>query len=207
MEARQESQKASSGGTPSIGWEVYSIEGLPLGRIDAVREGCMHVDAPMQRDYWLRVADAVSTEQQAVTLAYPKDALDQHKLDAPAAADDAIAGIDVEQVLLDEEEQRAQRERMERELAEQRLHLASRGGTVGEPVEQELARMEEMAHRDAAGRRYMPYVLAAAAFSAVVLTVGLTRGRRRVHHATPISSGTSPASPSGGAACPGDTSR
>lgn len=61
-----------------------------------------------------------------MTLAYPRDALAQHKHSEPAASPDDIAPARAEPVLLDEEEQRTQREHMERELAEQRRHLAER---------------------------------------------------------------------------------
>jgi len=201
--------------TPAIGWNVYSLEGLPVGRIDDLRGGYMHIDAPRRR-YWLRLIDIVSTEGDAVTLGYPAEALDQHKLDEPADVDTyAVRETATDQILLGEDEQRAQRELMERELAEQRARLREQsrgapGRTVGEPVERELARMEaedrgtqpppeapsEERPASAGIRRYVPYMLAAVALSLVLIGIGRLRRRRRMTHTTPMSSGTSPAAPS-----------
>jgi len=195
MTTHQEQQE-SAGAAPAVGWQVFSSEGLPIGRIDDLRGGRMHIDVRMRRDYWLSLADVVSTEQDAVTLAYPREALEQHKLGEPAAADgEALAGGDAAPVLLDEHERRLQRERMERALAEQRARLHTPppgmpGGTVGEPVEQELARMEAedraaapaappaaVEPRAAAARGFVPFAVAAATFTLVLIGVALLRGR------------------------------
>jgi hypothetical protein len=205
---------------PVVGWNVYSLEGLPLGRIDDLRGGYMHIDVPRRRDYWLSLIDIVSTEGNAVTLGYPAEALDQHKFEEPPETDIYAARERVaEQILLGEDEQRAQRELIERELAEQRARLREQprgapGGTVGEPVERELERMEgedraatqpaaeapSLASEERAAsagiRRYMPYVLGAVALSLVLMGIARRRRRRRMTQTTPASSITSPAAPS-----------
>ncbi|MBI5284975.1 MAG: hypothetical protein HY874_07760 [Chloroflexi bacterium] len=130
---------------PAAGGEVYSSEGLPVGKIARVSGRFMRIDAPMQPDYWLCVDDIVSLDDGAVTLAYPHPAVPQHKLHAPRSDQAPDPGVDP--ILLDEQEQLRQREMLERQLEEQHRRMAERraqaaGVAPGSAAEEERARME-----------------------------------------------------------------
>ena len=162
---------------PEAGCEVFSSEGLPVGKIDRVSGRFMRVNAPMQLDYWLCVDDIVTLEDGAVTLAYPHSAVPQHRLHAPRSERAPDPGVDP--ILLDEQEQLHQRELLERELEEQHRRMAERraqasGVSPASPAEEERA-------RSAGPARPLLYVFGAAA--SVVLLAVLIRRRRRARPA------------------------
>ena len=139
------------------GAEVYSSDGKRLGSVVELQPAHFKVDAPLQRDYWLSMAYVVSATADEVRLSFPASDAAVYKLSEPRADED-VEGAPVDgEVILSEEEQREQRQRMARELAEQRQQLphehergdaqgppSTPGGTVGEPVERELRRMERL---------------------------------------------------------------
>ncbi|MEO6398127.1 MAG: PRC-barrel domain-containing protein, partial [Tepidiformaceae bacterium] len=63
------------------GAEIYTMDGEKLGTVKAVRAECFQVDAPMQRDYWLRAdcVDGGSYGSDRVTVSFNKDHVDDFK--------------------------------------------------------------------------------------------------------------------------------
>jgi hypothetical protein len=131
------------------GCPVFTSDGEQLGDVKEVSGDYFKVDAPMARDYWLSCDRVSSSADDRVVLNLTKDELGGYKLEAPGPAmtthdgdremeretrRNHEPGYDPESrgepiiggtsdALISEEEQRQQRERMERELAEQRRHL------------------------------------------------------------------------------------
>jgi hypothetical protein len=185
MTAKHDIESRHAAPAPTIGCDVFTIEGLPAGKVAALSGRFMRVDAPMRRDYWLHVDDIVSIEGGAVTLAYPRDAIEEHKLSVPAASEaDLVFDVEADPVLLGEEEQVAQRARMERELEEQRRRLAGRAAsppqtTTWEPLEQPA---EPEPSKRPFLRRCVPCLVGAVALAAIIL---MMRRRRRRRHREP----------------------
>lgn len=134
------------------GCPVYTLDGKKLGEVSGVSLTSFKVAAPMQRDYWIELDYVQKAEGEAVTVGFDSRDVGAYKLDEPAGEE--AQGRASGELLLDEDEQRAQREQMARELAEQRRNLPhthpqgedappNTNGTIGEPVEAELERMEE----------------------------------------------------------------
>ncbi len=155
---------------PAVGYEVFSVDGMPVGTVSKLSGGFMRVDTPLRPDFWLRLDDAMNVEGRAVTLAYPREALQQHKHSAPAVSSADFAPTGADPVLLDEEEQVAQRELMERELAEQRRRLAERAAGTGEERGRAAPRVARICVRCVAGM---------AAITTVLLAARMWRRRRR----------------------------
>ena len=159
---------------PAVGYEVFSADGLPVGMVSEIRDGFMRIDAQLRPDFWLRLDDATDVEGQAITLAYPGEALDRHKHSGPAPSEDDFMPTGTQPVLLDEEEREQQREHMERELEEQRWHREQRAFGM------ETEASEDEQH---AGARIAGIVTAAAAAIAGMAMVMFVRRmlRRRRH--------------------------
>ena len=164
---------------PAAGFEVFTVDGMPVGTVSAIDDGFMRINAPLRPDFWLRTDDAASVEGRAITLAYPREALEQHKHPGPAPSSEDIMPAGVDPVLLDEEEQLAQRELMERELEEQRRHLAERAP--------EAPAREEWQEEQRAGAKIAGIAVAAVAAMAGIVTIlcaaRMLRRRRRHHEA------------------------
>jgi hypothetical protein len=131
---------------------VYSADGEQLGTLGEVRGEYVKVNAPMRPDYWLKADFILGAEGGRVNVAFNRGDLEAYKVDEPASADDPMVEQKTD-ALLSEEQQVEQRMRMEAELAEQREHLPHMHpggekappdtfGTLGEPVESELERLE-----------------------------------------------------------------
>jgi len=138
------------------GTPVYSADGRELGHIADVEGSYFKVSAPLARDYWLSCDYVGALDADCVTLSITHAELDEHKLGEPGIEpeDDPFRRVGPEAVL-SEREQLETRARMERELAEQRQRLPhahpegedappDTGGTIGEPVESELPRLERV---------------------------------------------------------------
>jgi hypothetical protein len=69
-----------------IGCPVYTRDGERLGDVKEVRAGALKIDAAMQPDYWLSTGHIDAVLPDRLTLAFPKDALDDYKLDSPDKA-------------------------------------------------------------------------------------------------------------------------
>jgi len=117
----------------AIGFDVFTADGFPVGRVGEIAGAFMRIDAHLRPDFWLRLDDATNVEGRSVTLAYPKDALPQHMHSSAAPHADEFTPAGAEPVLLDEEEQRNQRAAMERELEEQRLRMSGHAPEPSQP--------------------------------------------------------------------------
>ena len=108
--------------TPVAGQEIVDAAGEGIGLVREVQGGYFKVDSAMARDYWLSCAYIESGER--LRLALINGELDQHKLDEPGMEPvvDSDSGARTDAILTSDEAL-AQRERMERELEEQRRRL------------------------------------------------------------------------------------
>ena len=131
------------------GAAIKTADGKKLGRVRQIEGAHFKVDAALQRDYWLSMAYVQSVAVDEVVMSFEASDSKAYRLTAPAPEEDIVAAPIKGEVILSEEEQRETRESMARQLAEQRKHLAETSGaaavagTVGEPVEAEVERMEE----------------------------------------------------------------
>ena len=139
------------------GATVVCSDGQRLGVVKDTQGSYLEIDAPRQRDFWLAAELITLTTREAVTVRFDRDDLDDYKLESPGLEppEDPFREI-VEDRIVSPDEMIEQRFRMERELAEQRQRLphthpdgenappdtAGDMGTVGEPVESELPRLE-----------------------------------------------------------------
>lgn len=138
------------------GAAVLASDGKQLGEVREIEGPHFRVDAPLERDYWLSLAYVVSADAGRVVMSFPASEVGPYKVSASSMDEGLKAGPGGGEVILSETEQREQRERMARELAEQRRRLphdhaegresppVTAGGTVGEPVERELSRLERL---------------------------------------------------------------
>lgn len=102
---------------PMVDTPVYAADGEQFGYVKEVRGGYFKIDVPMAKDYWLSTAYIADCTMDKVMLSLPKAEVDDHRLTAPGAENQ-----NTDQVLSDTDAL-AQRERMERELEEQRARL------------------------------------------------------------------------------------
>ncbi len=148
----------------SLGASVVTADGERLGEICEISGTFAKIDRPLRRDIWISALH-LFVDEDVVRTGFPKSDLAVYQLDGPdtKTLDDTPAARST--VLLSDEEQLKQRVQMERDLAAQRQQLAHEhprgedsppdtGGTVGEPVELELARLERLglAAENPAGR-------------------------------------------------------
>ncbi len=134
---------------------VRTSDGAELGLVKEIAGDFIKVDAPLRADYWINAEYVLSGGAEGVELSFAKGDLGAYKRDKPGLVDDedplsSEAAVDL---VIDEDEQIEQRVRMERQLAEQRRDLPhthpdgkgappDTGGTIGEPVEAELDRLD-----------------------------------------------------------------
>lgn len=136
----------------TIGRDVLTADGRRLGTVKEISGSYLQVNAPRRADYWLSGEQVERISDDAVTLRFPYRELGEFRLPEPGLepSEDPLRHIAGKPVLT-EEEQLEQRRRMAMELASQRRrlpHWHARGmgsppetpGSVGEPVESELAR-------------------------------------------------------------------
>ena len=110
---------------PVVGYPVVDADGRDVGTVKEVRGGYFKVDAPMARDFWLSSAYVASVDA-GVRLSLSGDEVEEHHLDEPGLEPSADPdAADVQDAILSPEEALSQRERMERELEEQRRARAS----------------------------------------------------------------------------------
>lgn len=127
-----------------VGTGVRTSDGVELGLVKEISGDFIKVDAPLRADYWINADYVLGAGTEGVELAFAKGDLGAYKRDKPGLLDDedplsSEAAVDV---VIGEDEQIEQRIRMERQLVEQRLELPDTGGTIGEPVEAELERLD-----------------------------------------------------------------
>lgn len=153
---------------PAAGFDVFTADGMPVGTVSEIAGGFMRIDAQLRPDFWLRLDEATNVEGRSVTLAYPKEALPQHKHTGPAPTPDDYMPAGADPVLLDEEEQQHQRELMERELEEQRRLREQRASAEAEWHEEQES-----------GAKITGIVIAVVAMGGVLLGLLAWRRRRR----------------------------
>lgn len=154
-------EQTGEAGDMLIGYTAFSADGEPLGSVAEVRADSMRMDVAMKPDYWLETARIASIGEGRITMDFAYRELAQQMRARAAEGATPEGGRSAEgfeetedvpelpkNVILSEEEQMEQRIRMEAELAEQRKSLPDQGegmpgGTVGEPVEEELSRLEQ----------------------------------------------------------------
>jgi len=170
----------------TAGASVFTADGERLGTVKQVAGADFKVDAPLERDYWLGRDFVIASSPERVTLSFNRDDLRAYKQAGPSAtaAESDPTRDAVADTVSSEEEQLEQRERVARELADQRQHLphahpdgnahappSTFGGNVGLPVEEELAMMDGQSplQRIAAeARPYAGYIAVAVAIVALV---------------------------------------
>ena len=69
----------ASGGVPTVGAEVTTVDGDKLGKVKDVSGSCFKVDAPMRPDYWLGTDCIASSTGGVVRLNLTKDHLGEAK--------------------------------------------------------------------------------------------------------------------------------
>ncbi|MCC6381631.1 MAG: hypothetical protein IT304_03935 [Dehalococcoidia bacterium] len=105
----------------AVGAAVFSADGEQFGRVRETRGGYFKVDVPWATDYWLSTAYVARYEGNEVWLAIPRSEIDEHRLEEPGLEPSADPHrATTADAVISDEEALAQRERMERELAEQR---------------------------------------------------------------------------------------
>ncbi|MEX1023348.1 MAG: hypothetical protein WD058_09395 [Dehalococcoidia bacterium] len=129
---------------PALGADVATEDGKRLGSVGEVLGDYFRVDGDEGRQYWFGLALLSASDNGQVRTTFPESDLHTHAVPAPDRYQESQYN-DGEPLSAEEKEQR---EVMLRQLSEQRRELHSDGAampeeddTVGEPVEQELARM------------------------------------------------------------------
>ena len=132
------------------GCPVVTADGEQIGTLAEVAEDAVKVDVPLRPDFWINADYVVACDRGRIELSFIKSDLGAYRMKQPAPPDDPLVEQKTDHVVTEVEQQET-RLRMEQELAEQREelpHLHPRGeegppdtfGTLGEPVESELAR-------------------------------------------------------------------
>ena len=112
-------------GKVSAGQSVITEDGHELGKVAGIDGQCIKVGAALSRDYWLHADSIVSVDGNDVCVCFAKHDLNAYKLDKPTVSDDPVVGQ--EDHIIPVDEQLEQRQRMERELEEQRRRREQRG--------------------------------------------------------------------------------
>ncbi len=108
------------------GAAVITEDGKKLGEVADVEGRYIKVDVRFGRDYWLQ-ADYVTEESpESITFGFARKDLGAYRVDRPVMAADPL--VDQQDAVLSQQAQVEQRERMERELAEQAARGRRRAG-------------------------------------------------------------------------------
>ena len=113
--------------TLPVGGAIFDREGEQFAYVKEVRGGYFKLDLPMARDMWLSSGYVSRTEGNDVRLSITREEADEHKLSQPGLEMQEGASADR---LLDNDMALKQRERMERELAQQSAQLDRDAGRV-----------------------------------------------------------------------------
>ena len=100
---------------PIIETPVFTREGEQFGYVKEVQGGYFKIDVPLAKDYWLSTAYIAESTLDRVTLSLAKAEIEEHRLSAPG-----IEGQEHPEGVITDVDILTQRERMERELEEQR---------------------------------------------------------------------------------------
>lgn len=135
----------------SVGDKVCAADGEEIGKVAEVTNDAIKVDEPLHGAYWIAGDYVVRAADGSVDLSFVRKDIGVYRMNASRPRDaDPLVGQQSD-TIVGEDEQLDTRLRMERELAEQRralphTHISGSGnapdtfGTIGEPVESELAR-------------------------------------------------------------------
>ncbi|HEX6030674.1 MAG TPA: hypothetical protein VFY90_04525 [Tepidiformaceae bacterium] len=109
----------------SVGSLVLASDNEALGDVKSVESGLIEVQPPMGNEYWVSEHHVRSATDREVVLDFPKDQLSEFT--TKAAIVETPEGTkkfdEIRDAVLSDDEQSRQRERMERELAEQRRRI------------------------------------------------------------------------------------
>jgi hypothetical protein len=152
-------------GLPDVntGVEVFTADNQSLGTIAEVGDVSFKVSVPLAKDIWLGRDYIIESTPERVYMSFERADLNAYKLGQPGlTAEKDTTQESLVDAAVPPEQQEHQRLRMEQELAEQRRNLPHShpggqeylppetvGGTVGEPVEEELRRAGLDPMRDA----------------------------------------------------------
>jgi hypothetical protein len=114
---------AAATGDPAVGSELFTADGHSVGRVKELRDGGILVDVSFGKDYWLAGRDIADVDERGVVLSFNEAELEDYKREDPPPADVPEGVPFTTAALISDEEQMQMRERMERELAEQRQKL------------------------------------------------------------------------------------
>jgi len=131
------------------GADVLTADGAVLGTVKEVSDISFKVDARLAPDFWLGRDYVLESTAERVVMSFDRDHLEAYKLGSKGTPEDEASQRALVETPFSEEEQLDQRIRMERELAQQRQRLSHEhpegeaappdtGGTLGQPVEEEL---------------------------------------------------------------------
>jgi hypothetical protein len=112
-------------GTPGqvhVGAAVISRDGNNFANVKTVRGGYFELDVPRAHDFWLSSAYVATSADGHVTLNLSRDEVNEHRLNAAGIELPDTHG-EVGDRVIGDDEALAQRERMERELQEQRSRM------------------------------------------------------------------------------------
>ena len=114
----------------AAGCPVFTADNEALGYVKEVGAETFKIDVPMGKDYWLSINHVRSCNDKELVLDFNQSELESHKLEDASSIEKAHeAPIENEFVtqahgsIISDEEQMQTRERMEREMAEQRQKL------------------------------------------------------------------------------------
>jgi hypothetical protein len=150
----------------TAGAKVFTADAKSLGTVVEVGDVSFKVDAPRKPDFWLGRDYVIEATSERVSMSFDKSDLGAYKLgQAGMEPEKDTTQESLKDAAIPKDEQIAQRVRMEQELAEQRRELPhthpegseytapDTGGTIGEPVEEELRDHGIDPLRDAAEER------------------------------------------------------
>ena len=145
------------------GAEVFTADEQSLGVVVEVGEVSFKVDVPRGSDIWLGRDYVVDSAPERLSMSFDRSELGGYKLGQPGlSAEKDTTQESIKDTVVPPEQQAEQRLRMEKELAEQRRQLPHEhpdgreylppdtGGTLGQPVEEELRRAGIDPMRDSA---------------------------------------------------------
>lgn len=106
-----------------VGRPVFTSDNQAVGQIKEMQEGGFLVDVTLGKDYWLADRDVKSSGEAGVVLIFTKAELEEYQREE-APPETVPEGVPyTTAAIISDEEQMQMRERMERELAEQRQKL------------------------------------------------------------------------------------
>jgi hypothetical protein len=116
---------SSSTATLQEGATVCTAEGESLGKLKEVHGAFFKVSPRLRPGYWLSSDCVIASTDGQVTVNFSKGDLSAYKLGAPGSSHGTVETPSSGDAVLSHGEQDEQRERMERELEEQRRNLSN----------------------------------------------------------------------------------